>query len=465
MENAVIRINRVTLTNIKNVKYGSIDLNKVNSSGFGSSIVGVYGQNGSGKTTLIWAMEIVKDALSGVSLPEDSAYYIRQSATSASICVEFLVKLNERDYSALYSIEFSKTENNRIAIIREGLEYSAKSYNNLPQIKRRKILEINYPLSLAENINTCFYKPDNRISEWGAVDKQVRQKLLVIQALAREKKQSFIFNKQVVDIYNDTNVNKLHLDIINALMFYGRMNLFVLNRNSESSYNMYLLPLSMRIESNNTITKSDSMPIGLGRNIIDKNVFNRIQRVIEQIDILIGKIIPGLHVEITNKENQLNQKGEEMVAFDLVSNREGVITPLRYESEGIKKILCILSSLIAMYNNESVFVAIDEMDAGIFEYLLGEILDVINKTGKGQLLFTSHNMRPLEVLDNINIYFTTTNPENKYIQFTGIKENNNLRNTLLRTIDLGGQKESIYESTSSYEIGKAFRKAGESTNV
>ena len=207
------------------------------------------------------------------------------------------------------------------------------------------------------------------------------------------------------------------------------------------------------------------MPIGLGKNIIDKNVFNRIQRVIEQIDILIGKIIPGLHVEITNKENQLNQKGEEMVAFDLISNREGVITPLRYESEGIKKILCILSSLIAMYNNESVFVAIDEMDAGIFEYLLGEILDVINKTGKGQLLFTSHNMRPLEVLDNINIYFTTTNPENKYIQFTGIKENNNLRNTLLRTIDLGGQKESIYESTSSYEIGKAFRKAGESTNV
>ena len=117
-----------------------------------------------------------------------------------------------------------------------------------------------------------------------------------------------------------------------------------------------------------------------------------------------------------------------------------------------------------MYNNPSIFVAIDEMDSGIFEYLLGEILSTISKTGKGQLLFTSHNMRPLEVLDSSNIYFSTTNSKNKYIKFTGIKANNNLRTTLLRTIDLGGQKESVYESTSSYQIGKAFRKAGAFAN-
>lgn len=73
-------------------------------------------------------------------------------------------------------------------------------------------------------------------------------------------------------------------------------------------------------------------------------------------------------------------------------------------------------------------------------------------------------MRPLEVLDKKNIFVTTTNPDNKYIRFTGIKNNNNLRTTLLRTIDLGGQKECIYENTSSYQIGKAFRKAGVRVN-
>ena len=43
----------------------------------------------------------------------------------------------------------------------------------------------------------------------------------------------------------------------------------------------------------------------------------------------------------------------------------------------------------------------------------------------------------------------------------GIKENNNLRSTCLRAIDLGGQKEEIYEPTSKYEMASAFRKAGD----
>lgn len=465
MGNKVIRIKRITFKNVKNVESGRVELDKANSDGHGASVVGIYGQNGSGKTALIWAMDIVKNLTSGAPLPKDAAYYIRQSASSAVICVEFLLKQNEWEYTVIYEAEISKSANNKSVISHEILEYSAKNIKTFSQIHRRKILEMTIPSLFDENINTCYYKSANRISEWGSVDKQVRQKLLVIQALAREKNQSFIFNNQILEIYKDTRVNIPHSEIIKSIMVYGKMNLFVLNKNSESSYNMYLLPLSMRIKSDHTILMSDNLPIGFGKNVVIKEVFDRIDKVVSQIDILIGNIVPGLHIAITNIENLLNQKGEEAIAFELISNRGEVITPLRYESEGIKKILCILSYLIAMYNDESVFVAIDELDAGIFEYLLGEILDVINKTGRGQLLFTSHNMRPLEVLNYRNIYFTTTNPNNKYIQFTGIKENNNLRNTLLRTIDLGGQKESVYESTSSYEIGKAFRKTGESTNA
>ena len=32
-----------------------------------------------------------------------------------------------------------------------------------------------------------------------------------------------------------------------------------------------------------------------------------------------------------------------------------------------------------MYNNPSVCVVIDELDAGVFEYLLGEILQIISE--------------------------------------------------------------------------------------
>ena len=84
--------------------------------------------------------------------------------------------------------------------------------------------------------------------------------------------------------------------------------------------------------------------------------------------------------------------------------------PLRYESDGIKKIISVLHMLIAMYNNPSMTLAIDELDSGV------EILKVIHESGKGQLFFTSHNLRPLETLKRECIIFTTANPKNRYIR-------------------------------------------------
>ena len=114
-----------------------------------------------------------------------------------------------------------------------------------------------------------------------------------------------------------------------------------------------------------------------------------------------------------------------------------------------------------MFNYNSMTVLIDELDSGIFEYLLGEILEILEQRGKGQLIFTSHNLRPLEVLDKNNLIFTTTNPNNRYIKLKNVKTNNNLRDMYYRDLILGGQEETIYDKTNSARIARAFRKAGE----
>lgn len=454
----IIRIENLEIENIKNVGHGFVSLNKKEKDTMGASVTGIYGQNGSGKTALIWAVGLIKNALSGLPLPKDTGFYILQGKSNANIKAEFQIQINTVLYCVEYSLKLKKLENNDFCIASEIVEYKT------PGVWKTTILNIVTDDD-ALVLDKCLYGPEVRLKELSINDKQIKQKLMVVQALSKDKKTSFFFNDNAMALFKATSLNTIYYDILDALTFYGRMNLFVLNKNSESSFNMQLLPLSMRFQSNNRIAKSDAIPVGLGQNNCDEASFDTIEKIVKQIDVLIGSIIPGLEIEIKRLNNQLNEKGELQIVFELVSNRNGVITPLRYESEGIKKILCILSSLTAMYNDQSIFVAIDEMDAGIFEYLLGEILSVISQTGKGQLLFTSHNMRPLEILDKSNIYFTTTNPNNKYIQFVGIKQNNNLRNTLLRTIDLGGQKESVYENTSSYQIGKAFRKAGELSNV
>ena len=160
---------------------------------------------------------------------------------------------------------------------------------------------------------------------------------------------------------------------------------------------------------------------------------------------------------------QALDSGEDGWKVELMSVRQGKKPiPIRMESEGIIKIISILNALIQAFGNSSICLVIDEFDAGIFEYMLGELLDIFRKSAKGQLIFTSHNLRALEMLDKESIMFSTVNPINRYIHMKNVKDSNNLRSMYIRSITLGGQDETIYEETDSLKIARAFRKAGRS---
>lgn len=145
----------------------------------------------------------------------------------------------------------------------------------------------------------------------------------------------------------------------------------------------------------------------------------------------------------------------------LCANGELHRLPLKYESEGIKKITSILHLLIAAYNNPSITLAVDELDAGIYEYLLGELLRIMQNSGKGQLIFTSHNLYPLETLESNSIVFTTTNPSDRYTRIKSVRATNNLRSMYLREVILGSDDdEALYEETNVSEIAHAMRIVG-----
>ena len=90
----------------------------------------------------------------------------------------------------------------------------------------------------------------------------------------------------------------------------------------------------------------------------------------------------------------------------------------------------------------------------------GEMLRILSEQGRGQLIFTSHNLRPLETLDKGFIAFTTTNNKKRYIRMSNVKTSHNLRDFYYRDIILGEQSEPVYEPTNNSEIALAFREAG-----
>ena len=185
--------------------------------------------------------------------------------------------------------------------------------------------------------------------------------------------------------------------------------------------------------------------------------------IVDQINTVLYTIIPGMSIVVNDYGKQALDSGEEGWKVELMSVRDGKKPiPIRMESEGIIKIISILNALIQAFGNPSICLVIDELDAGIFEYMLGELLDIFAKSAKGQLIFTSHNLRALEMLNKESIMFSTVNPNNRYIHMKSVKETNNLRSMYIRSITLGGQDEKIYEETDSLKIARAFRKAGRS---
>lgn len=224
---------------------------------------------------------------------------------------------------------------------------------------------------------------------------------------------------------------------------------------------MNALPLAFKYKENNSETVGNLMlPLNVPAPI-PEDAMELVKKIISNMNIVLEEIIPGLTIDIVDLGPMVSKDGKVGRLIQLMSLKNSKAIPFQYESEGIKKIVSILQLLIVVYNNPSITVAIDEMDAGIFEYLLGELLNIISEKGKGQLIFTSHNLRPLETIDKGFIAFTTTNPDNRYIRMTNVKGNNNLRDFYYRDIVLGEQNEPVYNPTNNYEIALAFREAGE----
>ena len=74
------------------------------------------------------------------------------------------------------------------------------------------------------------------------------------------------------------------------------------------------------------------------------------------------------------------------------------------------------------------------MDAHIFEYLLAVILEQISEIARGQLIFTAHNLSPMERLKGENIIITSINDDEiNYNYFKRVSQTTNLRQKYIRS--------------------------------
>lgn len=466
----MIRLTALELRNFKNVSHGRIVLSDKSrdSEDWSADVVGIYGQNGSGKTSVVNALLILKWIWSCGVLPDACEDCLAVGAEAFSIKAE---AVSSSPDVKLFSYEI------RVST-RDGEPYIAGE-----QLVCRSLADVK-PTKRAV-LRHCVVDDSTKLGpqvDWNAlkaVSKDAATDLLVAQRLAKSTGGSLLFSKEFAECAekmsalcksraaNGGRLSKAAskaaadaleptIELRERLRDFAVRHLAVLApwRQAESMFNILRMSAHEGLAdgvADAFLTFDLEKPL-----VVPQDEVSDIETTVGTISVALGALVPGLGIGVQRLGTIMADDGAISERVEITATRGSVTVPLRAESEGIKKLVGILVLLLDVYAKPEACVAIDELDSGVFEFLLGEILQVLQENGRGQLIFTAHNLRPLETLDKSSLVFTTTNPDNRYVTFKGVKPTNNLRSQYLRAINLGGQPETIYEQTSKYEIDGAF---------
>ena len=464
-----VRIKRIELTNFKGVRHGAIDFNCAKEFvpfNTKSDILGLYGQNGSGKSSLVEAIDLVKGIISGASISPYYTRFIDVLAGFSVISIEFDFQYRNGD---VVSVSYeAKLE------VKEKCDNHFDDESNFA-INRKDDADKSYLAISDEIIKTNLYAdgslgrihtiidtkknllcPDSLVSYYyDKTDSNLLEELGYLKRSLYNDSQSFVFNHAVsesLNLLNTEEASSRYYEILAELKEFASFYLYVTGSRA---------PGSVSYRTGVPVYVTDQYkPFMLGSkdNIIPDKFFHSTERTISMLNIVLESLIPDLRLKI-NATPTKDKKGRDAKYVQIMAVRGEREIPLDYESDGIIKLVTMLGAFILAFNQGSTTLVVDEFDSGVFEYLLGELLEIFESSGKGQLIFTSHNLRPLEVLDKKFIRFTTTDADNRYYKLKNVGNSNNLRDLYLREVQFGNQDVELYKKTKNIRITQALIKA------
>lgn len=439
-----VRIKKVEINNLKNVRHGSVDLCSLSKKrGKDSSdMLGLYGPNGSGKTTFINAIDTLKAIISGKVLGKDFVRFINSNAESSNIIIEFELDYKDGNIGLVeYSVEISRLQKGKIDND-FGVDLESEGYiDSVPEEWLRisnEVIKTNiysdgsfgrqHTIIDTKNNLLC---GDTTFKEiFGDASDELLDNLKLMKLQASDASTSYVFSDKLIDLLSEQKDVTKYYGLLLSLKNYARYDLMIIGTRFNAMAQLQNgAPIFM---------PGVNMPIFFGeRTVVSNNIYDFLLEIVPQINELLHVIIPGIQIEMEVHPAML-KSGRPGMAVDLISNRQNEDMVERYpfknESAGVIRMVSILFDYIKAFRDDSSTLIVDELDSGIFEDLFGRLLFEFQESGKGQLIFTAHNLHPLEVLDKRFIRFTSLNSSDRYHRIRNVGATNNLRDLYLREI-------------------------------
>lgn len=459
------RLSRLTIHGLKNVLGGVLDFYSPKDIRDGEisqtdgHVFGIYGPNGSGKTTAVDACKVLKDMLSGYS-PDSPAYQetkkrisrlINKTEKEASIEAEFYFSLTDIEYIVSYGItiqsQLSGDEKEKCSLVKESLAYRYKDKTRWSKFQTLADIDIPRRVYSIQGLS-----PEQ--------NEDLLRTALTINELAPLS--SLIFTKSAKEHILDRLKNGKAIDLLDVLSTFNE-HYFIVVDNHDLTTNVLGVLLLVVSNERSDLSSHGKLPIFtdmFSESRISTAFYPQLVQVASQISDILSVLVPGLRLQIEQLDEVTDKDGYKWISYEAMANRNGVAYSLVCESEGIKRLISVISVLIAFVTHCQTVLIIDEFDAGIFEFLFGEMIEALHETGRGQLIFTAHNLRGLEVLPYKQVFFSTLNPSNVYERQNSVMQNNNKRTTYFRNLVLGKEKgEVLGDLPSVAKLKSSFRKS------
>ena len=431
-------IKSIEIKNFKTIKDSKIE--------FKRNLSAIYGPNGTGKTAIIEVLDIMKSYFIKPfrkvnTLKEKEEHFKEKILKGISIdkkntIISIIFSIDRFDYKVL--VEFNKYTDDFLYVSREELSFkeanSRKKFKNIIRVSNvqdaisPEIYIENSTKNEFNNIENSILKiieggSKKFITDFGNLSSSLGLIVKYFMSICSEKKKEY------------KSIPKALSLVIKKLIKIQKifLNMVIITLKEQALYNLNLL-IPMNIHTDNAhgtlaVNYRDSKG-----NIYSEREAKILEDTVKEINLVFSTIIPNSNLSTERKVTSL--EGEELkIGVNIYVEREGRKLLLDQESTGVIKIVSLLSIILYYIKDKNAIVAIDEFDIHIFEYLLALFLEKISLYARGQLIFTAHNLLPMEKLDKECIIISTKDEEKgvKYVYLKGASVTTNLRQKYLRS--------------------------------